>query len=132
MTRIITEPEFVDAVRNVLNKRGPNFKYEAIEVEGGTTCVYSTDGESGSCLFGAAFLDELNLPYDPAWEGATVAQIIRREYVYDDTIDEITYNFDVPSHVTVAAHEAQRLQDSGHAYYSVSREFEWLLANPND
>lgn len=126
--RIITTDEFTGAVHAVLTKRGDNFEYMQLDHDdhGGNTCVYSEDdGETGSCLFGAALIDELELEYDPCWEGATIAQILRGDV-------DPSLNFDVPTAVEVAAYEAQKLQDTGHRYGLVRESFDRILANPND
>jgi hypothetical protein len=126
--RIITSQEFIDAVHTVLDKRGDGFVYQApvgVEYEDSGTCVYSEDeGQTGSCLFGAALIEELGVPYDASWEGATIAQILRGEAGSED----VDFDFDYTLDLCRAAYEAQRSQDISYEYSRVRAEFDGILA----
>lgn len=118
MVRIITDGEFVKAVTAVFDKRGPLYVYNPPE---GASCKYSVDGgDTGSCLFGAAIIDELGLGhgYDSdAWEGAPVTYFINGNLSIEGVV------FDVGHKVREAAFQAQTSQDNGARYDEVRGEF---------
>jgi hypothetical protein len=120
-TRVITDGEFVAAVERVLKKRGASYIYE---VPAWTQrCVYSADeGETGSCLFGAVLLDEFGIPYSDAWEGATIAQVLRGQSdIGPITVDGVEFLLSEP--VITAAMEGQSTQDNGQRYDDVEDDF---------
>ena len=71
MTRELTVDDVIEATFAVLEERGPEYVYEKEGVNqwGDPTCKYSVDGgKTGSCLFGAALIEKLGVPYDPSWD----------------------------------------------------------------
>lgn len=118
MTRIIKQDEFINAVREVLAERGPDFVYDSSATPD-ETCRYSEDGgETGSCLFGAALIDKLHVPYLESWEGAPIYAVIRQDLPQQGVIIHPD-----PELMQVLG-ATQELQDRDYNYFVVMRAFE--------
>lgn len=123
MTTTITAQQFKDAVLDVLNERGDDFVYEPPKYNSDDfpgDCAYSADGgKTGSCLFGAALIEKLGIPYSPSWEGANIVVLINspgEEYPNRITI------LDADATLRGDAYSAQFTQDNGKPYGLVRNE----------
>ena len=75
--------ELLDAVAAVIEDRGPDFRYEGfkpndepVETENDQVCFYSEDaGVTGSCVFGAAFIEKLGIEWGEDWEGRAISDL---------------------------------------------------------
>lgn len=115
-----TLSDLIGAVREVLDERGDGFRYQSPSVANpewtGPTCVYSIDGETGSCLFGVALIEKLGVPYDPDWEERGIRNVLH------DNVG-LRYDWDDET-VLEALADAQDNQDWGAPYGTVRRVFE--------
>lgn len=112
-----TEEQFIQATREVLAERGPNFIYE--KPLPGQPCQYGevdpVQGIIGSCLFGATLIEKLKVPYDKHWENVSIVDVLS------------TLGVDVSREVEEAAGWAQTEQDDGKTYSHVAHHFEERL-----
>lgn len=109
MTKEISVQQFKDAVLEVLAERGDDFTYNPPEFgPRAGQCVYSADhGETGSCLFGVAFIDKLGAEWDYEWESGELALEEILDCYVVPVIDSVTVN---------TAARAQADQDAGKPY----------------
>lgn len=120
MTRVITEREYITAIRKVIADRGPNYIYD----KPGGRCVYSDDeGRTGSCLHGVVLFEHLGLPWSDDIEGQPIHALLR-----DGTLWFPGVEFDVSGALVHACSEAQASQDGDMDYGYVGDEFELVLA----
>lgn len=116
--RIITQQEWIDAVEAVLKERGPDFRYDN---DGGCQYARSEDGyaEEGSCLFGAALIEKLDVQYEMCWESHPIHQILRHPAQFD--VEEI--EFDLDDATIQRSYWAQIAQDNRYNYAFVADVF---------
>lgn len=119
MTRIITRTEFTNAVREVLEQRGPEFVYHTEDGchYGGKGYDEGGDVTEGSCLYGAVLIEKLGLPYYPEWESHTIDVLVRHPRAFGI---EARFEFEDDDQYIGAHVNAQCSQDVGVSYCQVA------------
>jgi hypothetical protein len=122
----ITVDDVIEATFEVLEERGPGYVYEkpGVNEYGEPVCKYSTDeGATGSCLFGAALIEKLKIPYSEWWDsnGGVALPVLLDRLIPDADRDNRFY----------ALGSAQANQDMGKRYGEVRASLEDRLANTN-
>lgn len=115
-----TEKDVAKAALKVIDKRGDDFVYIP-ERDG--QCAYSEDGGvTGSCIFGAALIEELGFEYSFDWEGSSIYSLLEDKTLVGDKLD-VTAWLNVETLSTV-----QVRQDGGDTY-GLLRDYLEVVAN---
>lgn len=117
-----TEHELIQALRDVIEDRGPDFVYVGIDdhpMQAGyaeNQCYYSEDnGKTGHCLFGCALIEKLDVNYDSGWENLGIRDVLAMVDEYQGRCD---------SELLDVFNNTQGAQDKGLPYEDVLETLE--------